>query len=324
MKSLKMLVFICVLLQVPSFQAKVNMQQVPTDSTNVISYVDFVPYMQHCVKASVNGSNVLGTFLVDSGTSDEVGITIDSTFFFNHVDTTGLKRVKPAYRMYYWRMHYEGDIQLTMGDYSFRVKRLTVNNQRRLRLGNEDGIFTGVIDVTPFLNKYTIIDSENHRMAFVDTVVIDSTYSVVPLYRSRVSKPVSDSQRFIKVDGLENKSKKKISGFFLLDTGCFGKGLMLKTDFANRLKIPLDTKEHDDCIRWYVDSLQVGDIVINNVPLDRVKKGEFDRYVMLEGGDGLFGINLLRRFQLIIDYKHDKLYLKPNKKYYERNNERNL
>lgn len=329
MISLKLFLFFYVLFQLPNLHAKVNMLHAPTDTTSAISYVDFVPYMQHCVKASVNGSNALGTFLVDTGTSDEVGITIDSTFFFTHVDTTGLKRVNPSFRMYYWRMHYEGDIHLTIGNYSFRVKRLTVNNQRRLWSGtNKDGVLTGIIDVSPFLNKYTIIDYEHHRMAFVDTVIIDSTYSVVPLYRSRVSKPSFDYQRFVKIDGFENKFGEKVSGLFLLDTGCFDKGLMLKTDFANRLKAPIETRAHGDCIRWYADSLQadnIGNMKINNVPLDRVKKGElFDRYVMLEGGDGLLGINILSRFQLIVDYKHDKLYLKPNKRYYKRNKERNL
>lgn len=317
---LKMLVFICVLLQVPSFQAKVNMLHVSTDTTGVIPYTNFVPNLINCVQASVNGSNVMGTFLVDTGRSDEVGITIDSTYFFNHVDTTGLKRINPTYKMHYWRMYYEGDIRITIDNYSFHVKRLEVFNQRRLR----PGILTGVIDVSPFLNKYTVIDYDNNRIAFVDTILIDSTYSVVQLHRARVKKTISESQRFVEIDGLEIKSGKTISGRFLLDTGFTTTGLMLKTSFANRLKTPTKTAAVGDHIRWYVSPLQIGDIQINNVPMRRVKKGAIDRFVMLEGGDGLLGHSILSRFQIIIDYKHDKLYLKPNKKYYERNNKRDL
>ena len=259
-------------------------------------------------KACINDS-VYGEFILDTGYNSEKMI-FDSTFFYNHVDTTNLVRVKPKYKQFYWQAFYEGEVNIRIADHSFKVTKIEVTNRYR---DNYMGI--GLIGAGAFLNKMTIIDFDKNRIAFVDTLRIDSSYTAIPLYPPRERHKDNGTQKFVEIDGFVDNKGEKQQGRFLFDTGSWVTGLRLKMDFEKSLGLPLENaviKKND--LMWRIDSLFIDSIQINKVPVRRTHKPQrFDRYDALAGGDGLLGMPLIKRFNIILDYKNDILYLKPNK-----------
>jgi hypothetical protein len=176
-----------------------------------------------------------------------------------------------------------------------------------------------------FSDKITIIDYDKNKIAFTDIFLADSNYIALPMYAPR--KKIKYNQKFIKIDGFNEKNGGTKSGFFLLDLGTSKGGIILKSDFAK--KISLDIKKADILpsfhnlfekdYRWYLDSLKAATLLLHNVPVRLVKHAGFDRLDALEGGDGLLGLALLKRFNMILDYKNNILYLKPNKYFKEKN-----
>lgn len=285
-----------------------------------VIFADFTDKYQF-IMTDFNFNEVAGMGAIDTGHSNE--IVIDSTFFFEKILPTGkFQYSPPPFKMYYWRAYYTGNLIVNFGKYQVNISKFEVYNLKRLY---EIPIFDALMGEDVFENKITIIDYDKNKIAFVDTLSIDNTYIALPMHTPR--KSTQYNQKFIKIDGFKEKSGNTKSGFFLLDFGTSGGGIILKRDFAKDLS--LDIKKADILpsfhnlygkdYRWRVDSLKTGNLMLNNVPVRKTKYAGFDRLDALEGGDGLLGLALLKRFNMILDYKNNILYIKPNKYFKDKN-----
>jgi hypothetical protein len=286
-------------------------------------YVSFFedPYRFLTIEASVNGS-VPNFYALDSGGSSG-SICMDSAFFYNNINTTNLTYKKPRIRMYYFQAFYEGNIPVSIGKHTFYVKGIEVRN---LDLHHKGGGCVGFIGEEVFLNKITEINYDEMKMGFFDTLTVDSSYISVPLFPPRKAKPGRENQKYVEINGFKNKQGDKIKGYFLFDTGCTITALVMKNDFAK--KLPIDSKifktsvghsgSVNQDVKWNIDSISIGNVNLLQVPARTAKNPSFDDPLdVLEGGDGLLGMVLLRRFNLIVDYKRNLLYLKCNKSFPE-------
>jgi hypothetical protein len=272
------------------------------------------PYNLIVIEACINNENS-GNFVLDTGMGNN--IIIDSTFFYNNIDTTNLVRVKPDFKMWYWQAFYKGELNIAFGNCTISTNKIEVRNNNMYKFGKDRNL-TGLIDVRAFRNKITYVDFDNERIAFSDTLIADSSYTAIPMKPPRVLSDVNPYQRFIEIGGFTNKSGQKKHGLFLLDTGHWRTGIQLKRGYAkNLMKGKLTDKE--DCWMWRIDNMNIGKITINKVPVRFVKEDLADRYDALSGGDGVSGMVLIKRFNLIIDYKENILYIKPNKWFFLKN-----
>ena len=284
------------------------------DSTGITTSTKYLPIANDRDRISVKATVMNcpdAYFRLDTGTNGR--IIIDSTFFYKNIDTTNLKRVSPKYKMYYWRTYYEGNIPVKIGNNVFYYKRVEVNNQRR-HYSNLNYDLIGLIGEEAFLNKISVIDFDKNEIAFFDSITIDSTYYAIPLYSLNENLHHNRNQKFINVEGFKTKNGNKKKAYFLFDTGCGQYAIMMKTSFAKDLKLPAKRETlhgtRESHYRWGIDSLALGAVKMYHVPVRSVTKDSFDYFEALEGGDGLFGMPLIRRFNIILDYKKNVLYLK--------------
>jgi hypothetical protein len=283
------------------------------DSTCDIAFIPLIedpnPYNLIKVNAKVNNSKQ-APFILDSGTAGSI-IVIDSVFFYNNVDTANLIRVKPKFSMYYWQAFYDGKILVCIGEHKFYVSHIEVCNMKRFY--SYDEIY-GLIGEDIFLNKITLIDFDENKIAFVDTLTVDSVYKKMPLFPPRVLSKSKNTinQKFVEVDGFYKKNIKE-KGLFLFDTGHWPTGLQLKNSYAKDIQMKNKIIKENNFM-WRIDSLCIGNSInVNKVPVRKVINADLDRYEALEGGDGLMGMALIKRFNIVLDYKNNMLYLKPNK-----------
>jgi hypothetical protein len=271
---------------------------------DTLEYVPIADYSNYIiVKASINGSTE-GCFLLDTGLTSG-RMQIDSAFFYNNIDTTDLVRINPKFKMYYWQAFYKGNILVNIGSRYFYVNEIEVNNQAKT---HRDGL----IGVEAFLNKVTIVDFDKKRIAFVDSISVDSSCIVVPLLPPKIRNKLNANQKFIEVDGFLDKMGRRKTGRFLLDTGCIPLGFILKESYVNTL----DTSRFNG--DRYQDPLLISNLDIGTVSIMLRKKNKDLSSIKIDaivGGDGVAGMMLLRKYNFIADYKKNVLYLKPNKKY---------
>ena len=264
------------------------------------------------VKATFD-SNKSGDFILDSGGG--ITLVIDSSFFYENVDATNLVQVIPRGNMYYWRTYYEGDINVSIGYHQFKVSRIEVRSWTTPHDGDEN--IKGIIGEAAFLNKITVINMEKSEIAFVDSIIVDSTYHAIPLHKPlNETKKHLKHQRYVQIGGFTDKKGNKKSGSFLFDTGNARTGIVLKTSFAANLDFSKNKVEHlveSGYYRWYQNVMIDNRFEATKVPIRRVSSKIFDEYERLVHGDGLLGMPLLQRYNIIADYKNDILYLQPIK-----------
>jgi hypothetical protein len=300
-----------------------NNQTVNDSISNTDGYVSFFedPYRFLTVEASVNGS-APNFYALDSGGSSGL-ISMDSAFFYNNIDTTNLTYKKPRIRMYYFQAFYEGNIPVSIGEHTFYVKGIEVRN---FDLHHKGSGCIGFIGEEVFLNKITEINYDEMKIGFFDARSIDSSYTSLPLFPPRKVNPGRENQKYVEINGFKNKQGDKIKGYFLFDTGCTVTALAMKTSFAKKLFInsktlkPVTSVGHSGSVyqdvKWNIDSISIGNINLLQVPARKAKDPSLDALDALNGGDGLLGVAyLLRRFNIVVDYKNNLLYLKPNKSF---------
>ncbi|MDR0506925.1 MAG: retropepsin-like domain-containing protein [Dysgonamonadaceae bacterium] len=288
------------------------------DTAN-IKFSDFTDCSSINTEFEFNG--ISGRADLDSGYGHE--IVIDSTFFFQKLfETAKFIYSPPPFKMYYWTAYYSGNLTIRYGKYSLNVTKFKVYN---LKDGYGCTNIDAIVGDSIFENKITLIDYDNNKIAFVDTVIVDSSYIALPMY-NRDHKGCNHKN--IRIDGFRTNDNRTKSGLFLIDFGTTHGGIIMKRDFAHNLLLDI---KHADILRsihsygeqdyrWRIDSLQMGTFLLNNVPARRVKNDKgYDRIDMIDGADGLIGLALLKRFNMILDYKHNILYLKPNKYFEEKN-----
>jgi hypothetical protein len=286
-------------------------------SENIHSTIVYYPILEDSlhtfiVKASINNTDS-ALFVLDTGTTGG-RITLDSAFFFdNKIDKTNIHVVSSKLRRFYWDQYYEGDISVSIGSRTVKAREIYVRNRIHSYHSKKDDP-VGVIGSEFFRDKMTIIDFENNRIAFVDSLPDVSDYDTLHFLppRGKITPPIKD-QKFVQINGFKNKQGKTCSARLLFDTGSSVTGLLFKGSYANTIRLPQKVDQVETHYpRYYLDSLTFGNKLLYHVPVRRTQ-GIYDIYEHLGGGDGLLGIPLMKRFNFILDYKNDILYYKPNK-----------
>jgi len=299
-----------------SFVVKQAANQPPTEQQDAIVYLPIVPTSNNrlVVEATVDGGKS-GYFALDSGGSSK--LLIDSAFFYKNVDTSGLVEVRPRGKMYYWHTYYEGNVNVSIGYHSFNVSHIEVREWLPVHDGSN---IVGIIGEEPFLDKITVINFQENKIAFVDSLQIDSSYHAIPFLRYAGLVEGAKNQRFISIGGFSDKKGNKKSGKFSFDTGNGLTGVLLQSSFADDLD--LSTKRVDDLketsfLRWEEDLIIGNDLLATKVPVRRYRKDAVDIFSEHKESNGLIGMPLLKRYNIIADYKNDVLYLKPINIFYQ-------
>ncbi len=207
---------------------------------------------------------------------------------------------------------------LSFNDYSYSTYGAQIINLKSMDGRKVDGL----IGWDLFYNKmveFNFLESSLKVRHFKDTLV-DASFTKIPLKQTQDGFLL---QTKIKInEGLE------ISGDFLLDMGYSGKILLGHKITA---KHKLEEKLHDilplysayatvegEGYRFAgrVKKLTFNDFTFNDVIVSCSAKEE----PILEGSEfiGLLGMDILKRFDMIIDFKRNILYLKPNRQFDEK------
>ena len=173
-----------------------------------------------------------------------------------------------------------------------------------------------------FDDKMTVIDYDNKKIAFVDSVCIDSSYYSIKLQPSRQITDNNRHLRYVEINGFKDKRGNAIPSLFLLDTGNAVTALYMNRKFGinignmkkNLKKVHATLLANNEYVyHWSfkLDSISIGNFNLLELPA-RYMVDTFDPIEALEGAEGLLGIVVLRRFNMIIDYRNNMFYYKPN------------
>jgi len=268
------------------------------------------------VEATI-GDSLKGVFMLDTGATD-YGLVLDSTSFVR-LDTASFTRLPQTMKMDFYRAEYKGDVGIVIGDcppLTFRETKVLVFDEKQLPTRNLTKEFEakGIIGYPPVEDRIVSIDFDTNTLCFLDTIPADEGYAVIGLTKAGKGLRLMDVSGFTTADG------RRLSASVAFDTGNLW-GIVLRKEFA--AKLPLGSTEVQksglsEYVRWRADSLAVGPFTLNNVPLRYDRNGVGKEYTIGQG-DGLMGMAVMKRFNLIIDFRHDVLYLKPNRYFKEKN-----
>ncbi|MBR4336844.1 MAG: hypothetical protein IKP91_01195 [Bacteroidaceae bacterium] len=268
------------------------------------------------VEASI-GDSLKGVFMLDTGATDN-GLVLDSVSFAR-LDTASFTRLPQTMRMAFYRVEYKGNVNIVVGDGTplmFKDTKVLVVNEARLptRHLTKDFDVVGIIGYPFFDDRIVSVDFETNTLCFLDTIPVDEGYAAIRLTKGEKGLRLMDARGFTPAEG------QKLSASVVFDTGNLW-GIILKKELA--AKLPLGSTEVQksglsEYVRWRADSLAVGPFTLNNVPLRYDRNGVGKEYSMNQG-DGLMGMAVMKRFNLIIDFRHDVLYIKPNHYFKKKN-----
>lgn len=258
------------------------------------------------VEVSFNDS-ISGNFILDTGAPAN-GLIIDSAFFFDNIDFSKLERQELNLSTPYCA-YYKGDVSLSVGDISYHIEDVFVKDYKSMAKMVKGYPYIGLIGEDLFLDKYTILDVDNKKISFVDSLVIDSSYTAVPMY-SLDTKKEWPNRKMIKINGFKDNQGNVKAGRFILDTGCSPLSVFMKSGFGQDIVMDNSWKSQSRLI-CNVDSLRIGTMSIDNVTIGKpLHSSEIAWLEMnLRSADGVIGMPLIVRFNMILDYKH----LKPSK-----------
>ena len=177
------------------------------------------------------------------------------------------------------------------------------------------GVFGGAI----FLSYIVKIDFDNSLLTLFDSAsyIPEEGWEEIPLDLSNRNLPMIETIIY-------TKDSKEIEGKFLLDTG--GEGAMiLRLNDEKQIKKPkktaytlVGTGLRGDAFAdlGRISGLSIGAYQIKNVISSFFSEDEIKNTLpaLLElECDGVIGISHLYRFNMIFDYAHNRMFIKPNK-----------
>jgi hypothetical protein len=192
---------------------------------------------------------------------------------------------------------------------------LMLNNQRIILLQNDTfkGFpSNGIIGYSIFGHYVTEFDYDKNTMTLYDTnqIIIDSSWTDVPLYFKDNNIPWLDASVVI-----EKENPVTLSMY--IDFAA-GDPVLLLEKPEMKVSLPKQTESvyigrglSGDIYgkKGYISKLIIGKYELNNVTAFIAPAKVRSKQV---GADAILGNGSLMRFNLIFDYNHKKLYLKPN------------
>jgi hypothetical protein len=270
----------------------------------------------HILLNVIINDSINGKFMLDNGSDC---CTFDSTFFYDNFDKTKFKIWKQHPSL--WFEYGEGSMNISTEHHSFSIKK-------EFSIQNFKNKISGIIGSEMFKNKITVINFDDNKIAFVDSCSIPEDYFTIKLLSPFIdSFPYLNHMKYIRISGFESSKGQRVSSDFLFDMGASG-GLSAKHSFFKTIKHDIsrvdtvrsktiNTKYPTMNHIYYFDSLFLDTLIpIYNVDVSVSHK--IDPLEALRYGDGLLGMNILSKFNLIYDDTHNLLYIKPNNKYFEK------
>lgn len=262
------------------------------------------------VEATI-GDNLKGVFMLDTGATD-YGLVLDSASFAQ-LDAELFTRLPQTMRLAFYRAEYKGDVRIIVGDITplmFRETKILAFDKARLPTKNLTKEFDiiGIIGYPFFKDNIVSIDFDTNTLCFLDSIPTDEGFTAIRLTKDE------KGLRLMDVDGFTTTEGKRLSASVVFDTGNLW-GIVLKKVFAARLLVgntEMQKSGLSEYVRWRADSLAVGPFTLNNIPL-RYDRNSVGKEYAVSQGEGLMGMAVMKRFNLIIDFKNDVLYLKPNR-----------
>lgn len=282
------------------------------------------------VQLYVNDS-VTGNFLFDTGSKFSV---FDSKF----TQKAGLKINNTNTRI---KINGIGD---GGGDSIYIVENV------KLRIGNKHFIAkkTGIVDMPPvpsefkldgiigidlFINKILDIDFDNKKITVYNTKNIDKSYKSIPviahIQHSANNTAFTQNKEYCLAINFDLDQNTQLSGYGYFDTGSRApftfythialriNAFTIKNPFVELVYTGAFGKGKSVVCYSTVKSLKIGDNEFNNaiVRYSKDEKGSFNPVSnpkMKVARAGIIGMDLIIRFNWILDFKNQKFYAKPN------------
>ncbi len=173
-----------------------------------------------------------------------------------------------------------------------------------------------------FFRRFVIeIDYDRKRIVFMDPAKFKPPKKGYEQLKTEIfrSKPYIEGETLL-------PNKTRVPTKLLMDTGA-SLGLLLYTDTHPDLNVPENNIPSDigfglsGVLKGYlgrVDRLEVEDLTFNGVVTNFQKTQPTVDSTYLNNRNGIIGNELLSRFDIILDYPRQTLYLKPDKDYGDR------
>jgi len=265
------------------------------------------------IPIKVNNSNELD-IIFDSGLSQAKMLLLMHNEMIDELDLKIIKTIPGARGAGSGKnvdVHIAANNIIKLRDLKIDKMMVAVMDQKR-----DSSLFhnTGVIGNALLLNHVVEIDFNSSEFKLYDSegFTVDDSWEEITI---DIEKNLPVLRTTINIDG-----KKRIPVKLIVDTGGRG-GLMLTTDSKAKLTLP------DNSIYKLSGTGLRGAVYGNH---SRIAKTKFGSYTIKKelaswisiseapiledlSGDGVIGIDFLRRFNIIFDYYNHRILIKPNK-----------
>ena len=252
------------------------------------------------IYAKINDMDSL-RFMLDNGASTTM---FDSTFWqsFKQQNTPHLIQKSGNYDYYYC------PTTISLSDYCYSIDTIYVASEKYSQNFFSSLSLKGMIGVELFNKSIVGIDFENQKIFICDHLPENiqdyKQYDMISLHKQ--GDPYDHKKRFLTVDGLYDKKGEPVSSHFLIDLG----------SITNNLDYPsCDNIDIEKSKSMASDTTSMIYMLLNKYPMiEAVYMDTFADTAHVDNfQNGVIGIAFLKHFNVIFDYPHNKLYLKPNR-----------
>ena len=241
-------------------------------------------------------------FLLDNGTTTTV---FDSIFW------TSIKELKTPHFIQKSGSFdiYHCPTSISLSDYTYSIDTIFVASEKHSHDLFSALSLNGIIGVELFNKSIVGIDFEDQKIhvcnQLPESIRDYKQYDMISLHKR--DEPYYHKFRFLTIDGLYDKNGEPVSSNFLIDLGSVTNNI--DHPFCDHIDIAKSESMANDTtsmIYWLLKKCPI----IESVYMDALTDTAHIDHVK----NGVIGINFLRHFDVIFDYPHNKLYLKPNEK----------
>ena len=250
--------------------------------------------------AKVNDMDSL-RFMLDNGSSATI---FDSTFWLSLE-----KQNAPHFIQNIGNFDdYYCPTNISLSDYTYSIDTLYVASEKYSQNHFSALSLNGIIGVELFYKNIVDVDFENQKIHISDQLPENiqdyKQYDMISLHKQ--GDPYYHKMRFLTVDGLYDKKGEPVSSHFLIDLG----------SITNNLDYPFcDNIDIEKSKSMASDTTSMIHMLLNKYPMiETVYMDTFADTAHVDNfKNGVIGIAFLKHFNVIFDYPHNKLYLKPNR-----------
>lgn len=252
------------------------------------------------IYAKINDMDSL-RFMLDNGASTTM---FDSTFWqsFKQQNTPHFIQKSGNYDYYYC------PTTISLSDYCYSIDTIYVASEKYSQNYFSSLSLKGMIGVELFNKSIVGIDFENQKIFICEHLPENiqdyKQYDMISLHKQ--GDPYYHKKRFLTVDGLYDKKGEPVSSHFLIDLG----------SITNNLDYPsCDNIDIEKSKSMASDTTSMIYMLLNKYPMiEAVYMDTFADTAHVDNfKNGVIGIAFLKHFNVIFDYPHNKLYLKPNR-----------